>query len=116
METKHAATLLASMAQPTRLDVFRALAVAGSSGLAAGTLGEQLGVRAPVLSFPLKELRVDLLIDSEQRGRFVIYRAQYDTMNALLVFVTENCCAGIASAVEATCCPSVLKTPAKQYS
>ena len=116
METKHAATLLASMAQPTRLDVFRALVFAGASGLAAGTLAEHLGVRAPVLSFPLKELRVDLLIDSEQRGRFVIYRAQYDTMNALLVFVTENCCAGIASAVEATCCLSVLKTPAKQYS
>ena len=75
METKHTATLLASMAQPTHLDVFRALVFAGTSGLAAGTLAEHLGVRAPVLSFPLKELRVDLLIDSEQRGRFVIYRA-----------------------------------------
>ena len=54
METKHVATLLASLAQPARLDVFRALVFVGVSGLAAGTLGDQLGVRAPVLSFPLK--------------------------------------------------------------
>ena len=116
METKHVATLLASLVQPARLDVFRALVFVGASGLAAGTLAEQLGVSAPVLSFHLKELRVNLLIDSEQRGRFVIYRARYDTMNALLVFMTENCCAGSASAVEAACCLPALKTPAKQYS
>ncbi len=107
METKDAAALLASLAQPTRLDVFRALVVAGSYGLAAGTLAEQLGVSAPVLSFHLKELRVNSLIDSEQQGRFVIYRARYDTMNALLAFMTENCCAGSKSADAADCCSPV---------
>ena len=104
METKNAASLLASLAQPTRLDIFRALVVAGDSGLAAGTLAEQLGVSAPVLSFHLKELRVNSLIDSEQQGRFVIYRARYDTMNALLAFMTENCCAGSKSSHGAECC------------
>ena len=96
--------------------MFRALVVAGPSGLAARTLAEHLGVSAPVLSFYLKELRVNLLIDSEQRGRFVIYRVRYDTMNALLVFMTENCCAGSASAVEAACYLPVLNTPANQFS
>ena len=110
METKDAATLLASLAQPTRLDVFRALVVAGSSGLAAGTLAEHLGVSAPVLSFHLKELRVNSLIDSEQRGRFVIYRARYDTMNALLAFMSENCCAGSKSADSADCCAPLTAT------
>ena len=104
METKNAAALLSSLAQPTRLDVFRALVVAGDSGLPAGALAEQLGVSAPVLSFHLKELRVNSLIDSEQQGRFVIYRARYDTMNALLAFMTENCCAGSKSADGADCC------------
>ena len=111
METKDATLLLASLAQPTRLDVFRALVVAGSSGLAAGTLAEQLGVSAPVLSFHLKELRVNSLIDSEQQGRFVIYRARYDTMNALLAFMTENCCAGSKSGQsddDAACCTPAL--------
>ena len=107
METKDAAALLASLAQPTRLDVFRALVVAGESGLAAGMLAEQLGVSAPVLSFHLKELRVNLLIESEQQGRFVIYRARYDTMNALLAFMTENCCAGSNSATGADCCAPI---------
>jgi ArsR family transcriptional regulator len=110
METKDAAILLASLAQPTRLDVFRALVVAGSNGLAAGALAEQLGVSAPVLSFHLKELRVTALIDSEQQGRFVIYRARYDTMNALLAFMTENCCAGSKSADSATCCTPIPAT------
>ena len=113
METKDAAALLASLAQPTRLDVFRALVVAGSSGVAAGTLSERLGVSASVLSFHLKELRVNSLIDSEQQGRFVIYRARYDTMNALLAFMTENCCAGSKSgqsADHAACCPPTRTT------
>lgn len=110
METKDAASLLASLAQPTRLDVFRALVVAGSAGLAAGTLAEQLGVSAPVLSFHLKELRVNSLINSEQQGRFVIYRARYDTMNALLAFMTENCCTGSKSADDAACCPPTATT------
>ena len=110
METKRVATLLASLAQPARLDVFRALVFVGASGLAAGTLAERLGVSAPVLSFHLKELRVNLLIDSEQQGRFVIYRARYDTMNALLAFMTENCCAGSKSADSADCCAPLTAT------
>jgi ArsR family transcriptional regulator, arsenate/arsenite/antimonite-responsive transcriptional repressor len=108
METKNAAALLGSLAQPTRLDVFRALVVAGNSGLAAGALAEQLGVSAPVLSFHLKELRFAELVDSEQQGRFIIYRARYDTMTALLAFLTENCCAASkTNAVDAACCPPI---------
>ncbi len=116
METRNAAALLASLAQPTRLDIFRALVVAGPNGLAAGTLAERLGVGAQVLSFHLKELRVNALIDSEQQGRFVIYRARFDTMNALLTFMTENCCAGSkAGEHDAACCaPSVSVSSAKK--
>ena len=115
METKNAAALLGSLAQPTRLDVFRALVVAGSAGLAAGALADQLGVSAPVLSFHLKELRHAELIDSEQQGRFIIYRARYDTMNALLAFLTDNCCAASKNADDAACCPPIpAKTTARK--
>jgi DNA-binding transcriptional ArsR family regulator len=120
MQTITAATLLASLAQPTRLEIFRALVVAGASGVAAGALAEQLGVSAPVLSFHLKALRFSELIDSEQRGRFVIYRARYDTMNALLAFLTDNCCAASPCAdetndvVSAPCCsPTSPPAPAQ---
>lgn len=94
METNTAAGKLAALAQPTRLDVFRALVVAGPAGLSAGALAEEVGVAPSVLSFHLKELRFAQLVDTESQGRFVIYRARFDTMNALLQFLTDNCCAG----------------------
>jgi ArsR family transcriptional regulator, arsenate/arsenite/antimonite-responsive transcriptional repressor len=115
METKNAAALLASLAQPTRLDIFRALVVAGPSGLAAGALAERLGVGAQVLSFHLKELRMNTLIESEQQGRFIIYRARFDTMNALLAFMTENCCAGSETAEhDVACCAPTLTITSKK--
>ncbi|MGL4230006.1 MAG: ArsR/SmtB family transcription factor [Casimicrobium sp.] len=116
METKDAAAILASLAQPTRLDVFRALIVAGNAGLAAGALAEQLGVSATALSFHLKELRFAQLIDNEQQGRFVIYRARYDTMNALLAFLTENCCAADSKRSADACCPPVATKKTRRLS
>jgi ArsR family transcriptional regulator, arsenate/arsenite/antimonite-responsive transcriptional repressor len=110
MKTTDAAPILASLAQPTRLDIFRALVVAGPAGLPAGALADALGVAPTALSFHLKELRFAQLVDSEQQGRFVIYRARFDTMNALLAFLTENCCAGTARQLDAdACCPPIKK-------
>ncbi len=110
MKTIDAAPILASLAQPTRLDLFRALVVAGPAGMPAGALADALGVAPTALSFHLKELRFAQLIDSEQQGRYIIYRARFDTMNALLSFLTENCCAGAAQHVDAdACCPPVKK-------
>lgn len=110
METNNAAAKLAALAQPTRLDVFRALVVAGPAGLSAGALAEQLAATPSVLSFHLKELRFAELVDSETQGRFVIYRARFDTMNALLGFLTENCCAR-SNPQDASCCvPGLART------
>ena len=78
---------------------------------AAGALAEQLGVAPPVLSFHLKELRFAELVDSETWGRYVIYRARFDTMNALLAFLTENCCARTTQ--DASCCVPDLARPAR---
>jgi ArsR family transcriptional regulator, arsenate/arsenite/antimonite-responsive transcriptional repressor len=114
METNVAAPILGSLAQPTRLDIFRALVAAGHDGLSAGMMSNMLGVAAPVLSFHLKELRFAALVDSESQGRFVIYRARYDTMNALLEFLTENCCVGSKSADAADCCPPVFRKSLKK--
>jgi ArsR family transcriptional regulator, arsenate/arsenite/antimonite-responsive transcriptional repressor len=110
MKTNDAAPILASLAQPTRLDLFRMLVVAGPAGMPAGALADALGVAPAALSFHLKELRFAQLVDSEQQGRFVIYRARFDTMNALLSFLTENCCAGTAQTADAdACCPPTRK-------
>ena len=87
---------LAALAQEVRLRVFRALVVAGPAGLTPGDLSTQLDVAANTLSFHLKELSHAGLISQERQGRNLIYRAAFDTMNALLAYLTENCCEGQA--------------------
>ena len=100
METKHVLAALAALAQESRLAIFRLLIQAGPSGLPAGKIGEQLGIASSALSFHLKELAHAGLVTSRQEGRFVIYTAQFDTMNALVGFLTENCCAGVPCGID----------------
>lgn len=94
METKAAVTALSALAQDSRLAVFRTLVQAGLAGLAAGRISELTGIPPSSLSFHLKELSHAGLASSQQAGRFVIYTAEFTTMNALLGFLTENCCGG----------------------
>jgi DNA-binding transcriptional ArsR family regulator len=94
METKAAVSSLAALAQDSRLAIFRVLVQAGPAGLAAGKISELTGIPPSSLSFHLKELSHAGMADSEQAGRFVIYTANFSTMNALIGFLTENCCGG----------------------
>jgi DNA-binding transcriptional ArsR family regulator len=95
MENKDAVMALTALAQESRLATFRLLVQAGSAGLAASKIAETLGVPPSSLSFHLKELTHAKLIVPRQEGRFVIYAAQFETMNALVGFLTENCCGGV---------------------
>jgi DNA-binding transcriptional ArsR family regulator len=95
METRYALAALAALAQESRLAVFRLLVQAGPDGIAASKIGEELGIPASSLSFHLKELAHASLIASRQDGRFVIYAANIGSMNALIGFLTENCCGGV---------------------
>lgn len=96
---------LAALAQPQRLRAFRGLVVAGPQGLTPGAMAEQLGIAPSALSFHLKELANAGLVSSEPRGRYLIYRASFDRMNALLGYLTQHCCEGQACEVteSATC-------------
>ncbi len=94
METRNAIAALAALAQESRLATYRLLVQAGPNGMPASKIAESLGIPASSLSFHLKELSNANLIGSRQEGRFIIYAAQFDTMNALLGFLTENCCGG----------------------
>ena len=94
MEETDVIRSLAALAQQHRLRVFRALVVAGPDGLTPGALSESLALPATVLSFHLKELTAAGLASQERQGRNLIYRASFDSMNALLAYLTENCCRG----------------------
>jgi DNA-binding transcriptional ArsR family regulator len=106
MKSKAAVQSLAALAQETRLAVYRLLVQQGPSGMAAGEIATQLGLAPATLSFHLKELAHAGLVSARQDGRFIFYAADFDAMNALLAFLTENCCAadcGPACAPAAAC-------------
>src|ERR1700712_5591957 len=100
MEQDDVVRSLAALAQPVRLQVFRALVVAGKSGMTPTTMAEGLGIPPNTLSFHLKELARAGLVTQERASRNIIYRAAYDHMNALLGYLPENCCQGTTCAVD----------------
>jgi ArsR family transcriptional regulator len=92
------------LAQPLRLKAFRALVVAGNAGLTPGAMQEALAVPAATLSFHLKELSHSGLVTQERASRNLIYRAEYAQMNALLAYLTQNCCLGADADTAAAAC------------
>lgn len=109
MEKTDAVSALAALAQDNRLDVFRLLVTAGPDGLPAGEVAETLGVAPNTLTFHFDRLRSAGLVTVRREGRSMIYAAQFETMNALLGYLTENCCQGAPEA----CAPAARCTPAK---
>jgi ArsR family transcriptional regulator len=108
MEKSTAVAALAALAQDNRLDVFRLLVQAGPHGMAAGQVAEQLDLAPNTLTFHFDRLRAAGLVTVRREGRSMIYAARYETMNALLGFLTENCCQGVA----ASCAPAGCEPPA----
>lgn len=103
MESNAAVEALSALAQEHRLALFRLLVQAGERGMAAGAIADALGVPNSSLSFHLGQLNRAGLIRQERQHRSLIYRANYTTMNALLSYLMENCCAGAECGVDAAC-------------
>ena len=94
MEEKEVVRSLAALAYPARLQIFRALVVAGARGMTPGVMAEGSGIPPATLSFHLKELMHAGLVTQERQGRNLVYRAAFEHMNALLGYLTANCCRG----------------------
>ena len=99
MDQKAALAALAALAQETRLELFRLLVMMGPEGLPAGVIAERLSVLPSSLTFHLNLLHRAGLISQRRRSRQLIYAAEYATMNTLLAYLTENCCAGAAACI-----------------
>jgi DNA-binding transcriptional ArsR family regulator len=113
MDTKPALAALAALAQESRLATFRLLVQAGPAGLSATRIADALGTPPSSLSFHLKELTHAGLVMPRQDGRFIIYAANFDTMNGLLGFLTENCCGGNpCSPAAGASCDAAASSPA----
>src|ERR1041384_7373221 len=108
MENSQAVAAPAAPAQEHRLAVFRLLVQAGPEGLPAGQVADALGLAPHTLSFHFDRLRTAGLGPGEREGRRMIYAARFEAMNALLAFMTENCCGG----APAKCAPAAKKPSA----
>jgi DNA-binding transcriptional ArsR family regulator len=104
MEEQDAVRSLAALAHDVRLRVFRALVVAGPAGLTPGVMAQGCGIAPATLSFHLKELVHAGLVRHERHGRHLVYRPSFERVDALLAYLTENCCQGQACpATESAC-------------
>lgn len=116
MESMEAVAALGALAQENRLEVFRVLVQAGPGGLPAGQIAERLKLASPTLSFHLAQLKHAGLVKVKRDGRSLIYAADYDGMNELMGFLTENCCAGDAVGCGVPACEPASRTVVRRRS
>ncbi len=112
MDSNVAVTALSALAQPSRLAVFRWLVECGPQGACAGDIAGKLGVAPATLSFHLKALQHAHMVESHRSGRFIHYRANFSVMNALVEFLTTNCCGGRPELCAPVCAPALEPTVA----
>lgn len=92
MEEKAIIVALSALAQENRLRVFRLLVTAGPAGLPAGQIAEELAITPNTLSFHLSHLKNAGLVAVRREGRSLIYSADYGQAQAVIAYLTENCC------------------------
>src|SRR5690606_22404394 len=109
MDTSQALSALGALGQETRLAAFRTLVQAGPDGLSVGELRERLELAPATLTAHLNVLRAAALVRDQREGRVIRVRADYARMDALVAYLTENCCAGAADCGPASCCPPPTK-------
>ena len=109
MEKSTVVSALAALAQYNRLDVFRLLVEAGPEGMPAGEIADTLRLAPNNLTFHFDRLRAAGLVTVRRDGRSMIYAARFETMNALLDYLTHNCCGGAPE----RCAPISRCEPAK---
>ena len=105
MDGSLAIRALGALAQEHRLAAYRLLVQAGDDGLAAGAIADRLGIAASSMSFHLSALANAGLVSQHRHSRQIIYAANYPAMNALMGYLTENCCGGVPCGDVVACCP-----------
>jgi DNA-binding transcriptional ArsR family regulator len=114
MEANQIVAALSALGQDTRLEVFRVLVQCGPDGLAAGAIAQALDVPPSSLTFHLQQLSHAGLITQRRLSRQLIYAANFDTMNEILGYLTENCCGGNAALCAPKCKPAKAEPVARK--
>jgi ArsR family transcriptional regulator len=106
METRDAIEALGALAHEHRLAIYRLLVERGPDGLAAGAIGESVGLSPSSLTFHLQNLHRAGLIVQRRESRSLIYSVDFGAMNDLVAYLTENCCAGSPEVCVTACKPA----------
>lgn len=114
MKTKHAVEALGALAHEYRLGIYRLLVERGPEGLPAGAIGEAVGLVPSSLTFHLQNLHRAGLIVQRRESRSLIYSVDFDAMNGLVGYLTENCCSGSSATCATTCKPASKPKAAKK--
>jgi DNA-binding transcriptional ArsR family regulator len=107
MKKADAVAALAALAQDSRLEVYRLLVQAGPDGIAAGQVAARLKLAPNTLTFHFDRLRDAGLVTVRRDGRSMIYAARFENMNALIGYLTENCCQGSLGGAPQNCAPAI---------
>jgi DNA-binding transcriptional ArsR family regulator len=106
MDTKHAVEALGALAHEYRLGIYRTLVEQGTEGLPAGAIGEAVGLAPSSLTFHLQNLHRAGLIVQRRESRSLIYSVDFDAMNDLVGYLTENCCSASGESCATACKPA----------
>jgi ArsR family transcriptional regulator, arsenate/arsenite/antimonite-responsive transcriptional repressor len=106
MKTTEVIAALGALAHEHRLAIYRLLIEQGAAGLPAGVIGDRVGLVPSSLTFHLQALHRAGLISQIRASRQLIYSADYNVMNGLVGYLTDNCCAASGQSCETACAPS----------
>src|ERR1700688_2291325 len=116
VKTPQVIEALGALAHEHRLAIFRLLVERGPVGLSAGRIAERVGLVPSSLTFHLQNLRRAGLITQRRESRQLFYSADFTAMNALVGYLTENCCGNSSSECSVGCAPALAAKPAKRAS
>jgi len=114
MKTANVITALGALAHEHRLAVYRLLVEQGPDGLAAGAIGERIGLVPSSLTFHLQSLQRAGLIRQLRASRQLIYSADYAAMNQLVGYLTDKCCSAGDGSCAVECKPTRAARPARR--
>jgi DNA-binding transcriptional ArsR family regulator len=107
MKPTEAIEALGALAHEHRLTIFRLLVEQGPQGLPAGAIAEKVGLQPSSLTFHLQHLTRAGLLVATRASRQIFYAADFTAMNALVGYLTENCCSATDGSCAAECKPAM---------
>ncbi len=116
MKTPLVIAALSALAHEHRLAIYRLLVERGPEGLSAGAIGERVGLLPSSLTFHLQNLQRAGLITQQRVSRQLIYGADFDAVNGLIGYLTENCCGRSDSNCATACKPVAASTKVRNKS